>query len=86
MARRGSRTAVNLLARLGRIRPLLITDERKALRPSRLAVFGQEDSRDAAESFEDLAQVLLFGEFRHLESEPSTLATTLVPHPPRHLL
>lgn len=47
-------TAIDLLASLCRIGPLLEADERKPLRPPRIPVLGQEDTRDPAKAFEYL--------------------------------
>lgn len=68
-------TAINLLARLGRIRPLLITNKRKPLRPPRLAILGQENPRHPPKPFEDLTQILLLGELRDLDAHtPATIS------------
>ena len=59
-------TAIDLLARLRGIGPLLETDKRKPLRAARLPVLGQEHPRHAPEALEDLPQVLLLRELRHV--------------------
>ena len=57
---------INLLTRLGSIRPLLKRNESEPLCSTRFAIFGEEDARYAAEAFEDVTQVVFFGEFGDL--------------------
>lgn len=59
-------TAIDLLTCLGSIASLLKTDEREPLGAIRIPIFGQKHPRHTAKPFENLAQVVFFGEFRHL--------------------
>lgn len=59
-------TAIDLLARLCGIAPVLEADEREPLRSLRVSVLGQEDPRHPAEAFEYLPQIVLFGELGNL--------------------
>lgn len=52
--------AVHLVARAGRIRPLLETDEGEALGQAGLPVLRQEHSRDPTEPLEHIPELLLF--------------------------
>lgn len=52
--------AVHLVARPGRVRPLLETDEGEALGQASLSVLRQEHSCDTAEPLEHIPELLLF--------------------------
>ena len=80
-------TAIDLLARLSGIRPLLITNKREALRPAGLAILCQKNARDAAKALKDLTQILLLRELGHLapsatRQPPSQPPPTKSPIPP----
>ena len=58
--------AIHALARPSSICAVCVRDESKALGTAGLAVLGQEDTSDTAVALEDLAEVVLFGEFGNL--------------------
>ena len=58
--------AVHALACAGSICAVCVRDESKALGAAGLAVLGQEDTSDTTVALEDLAEVVLFGEFGNL--------------------
>jgi hypothetical protein len=70
----GPLTSIHLLTRLSSIRPVRITDERKALGPPRLPVLGQKDSRNMSVFAEHVPQILLLGELAHVgDTQRSTI-------------
>lgn len=69
--------AIHLVARLDRIVAIRIADERKALGHARVAVLGEEDTCDAAEPLEHVAQFLLFCHLGDLHIQISTKSTRL---------
>jgi hypothetical protein len=70
----GPLTSIHLLTRLSSIRPVRITDKRKALGPPRLPVLGQKDSRNMSVFAEHVPQILLLGELAHVgDTQRSTI-------------
>lgn len=64
--KKGAHTSINLLTRLSGIRPFLETDKREPLGPIRFPILGQEYPRHASKTFENLAEIVFFGEFGDL--------------------
>lgn len=60
-------TAIHLLASTSSVVPVCEADKCKALGFLRVAVPGQKDSGDASESFEEIAEFLLFCQLAHLQ-------------------
>jgi hypothetical protein len=70
----GPLTSIHLLTRLGSIRPVRITDKRKALGPPRLPVLGQKDPRNMSVFAEHVPQILLLCELAHVgDTQRSTI-------------
>lgn len=59
-------TSVHLLAGARCIASVCKTDKCESLGSLCISVAGKEDSGDAAESFEEIAEFLLLGQFRYL--------------------
>ena len=59
-------TAIDLVACSLRVRTIGKADKSEPFGTPRLTILGQEDAGDAAMTLEDVAQILLLGEFRDL--------------------
>jgi len=64
--------SIHLLTRLRGIRPIRITNKRKALGATRLPVLGQENTSNVSVLGEHVAQILFLGELRHVGNTQSS--------------